>query len=98
MKSFIKKINNKIRISICFKTINPHRHWKGMLITFLVLITMVIIFDLYVLYRINNDEMYKIAPREDNYRASINESLLKKVNEQFDQKLIKEKELRNIKE
>ena len=96
MKSFFKKIKNKIKMNFCFKTINPHKHWRSILVVFLILIIVVIIFDLYLLYKINNNKMYKIAPKANEASIPIDDKLLKKTNEYFDQKLIKEKELRNI--
>ena len=42
--------------------------------------------------------MYKIIPKANEASVLIDEKLLKKTNEYFDQKLIKEKELRNITE
>lgn len=98
MRFSFKEIKNKIKTVFYFKVINPHKHWRNILITFLVLIIIVIFFDFYLLYKINYDKIYKIIPKENEASLRIDEKLLERTNEYFDQKMIKENELRNIME
>ena len=95
MKEFLLKIKNKIKKFVPFKKISSHLHWKNLLYMFFVIITILIIFSFYLLYEIKNQQIFQVTPPTTGLSSLINEKLLNKVTESFDNKLIKEKEIKN---
>ena len=95
MEEFLLKIKNKLKDFISFKKLNPHNHWKNLLYVFLVIIITLIIFSFYLLYQIKNQQIFQITPPSTGLSSLMNEKLLEKVNESFDIKLIKTKEIQN---
>lgn len=96
MKEFLLKIKN-IKITkgfILFKKINPHKHWKTLLHFFSILILILVIFSFYLLYKINNQQIFQATNKSVLTSSLINEKLLKRITESFDAKLIKEKEVK----
>lgn len=75
--------------------INPHKHWGILLSIFSVIIFCLIVFSLYLLYQIKNDQIFQVVPTEQENSRFIKEDLLKSVTESFDQKSKKENELKN---
>lgn len=95
MKESLSKIKNKIKNFVSFKKINPHIHWKNLLYVFSVIIIILIVFSFYLLYEIKNQQIFQITPPSTELSSLMNEKLLEKVNESFDIKLIKTKEIQN---
>lgn len=95
MKEFSLKIKNKIKSFIPFKKISPHLHWKNLLYFFFVIIIILIIFSFYLLYQIKNQQIFQVTPPSTGLSSLMNEKLLEKVNESFDIKLIKTKEIQD---
>lgn len=95
MKLSFKNIQNQIKKFFSFKKINPHNHWRKLLTIFLVLIFILIIFSFYLLYRIKNQKIFQIEPKSDKSAVLINEKLLEKINDSFDQKETKTKEIKD---
>ena len=94
MKIFLKKFKNKIKKLVSFKKINPHRHWRILLCVFFTVITLLILFSFFLLYKIKNQQIFKINSESNTTTVLINEKLLKKVEESFEQKLIKVQEIK----
>jgi hypothetical protein len=98
MKNFLTKIKDSFKKkNIKAKTkspINPHRHWVLILRTFFIIVTLLIIFSLYLLYQIKSDRVFQATPVSKGNSSLIKESLLKSVTEYFDSKSQKEKALK----
>jgi len=95
MKISLDNVLNKVKKFISFKKINPHKHWRNLLYIFFVIIIILVLFSFYILYKIKNQEIFQIKPKPTDSTLLINEKLLEKVTESFNQKLIKEKEARD---
>lgn len=93
-KSFIK-IKNKIKDIISFSKVNPHNHWKCLLYIFFTIIILLIMFSLFLLYKIKNQQIFQAHPKTTEMSNLIDDKLLKKVTESFNNKLIKSKEIEN---
>lgn len=95
MKEFLPKIKNKLKSLITFRKVNPHVYWNNLLYIFFVVIVILILFSLYILYEIRNQQILQIIPTSSESHVLINEKLLKKINESFDNNLIKEKQIKD---
>ena len=95
MKEFLTKNKNKLKDFISsFKKSNPHTHWNNLLYMFLVITIVLIIFSFYLLYEIKNQQVFQIKTSSVQINL-MNEKLLNSVNESFNNKLIKEKEIQD---
>jgi type II secretory pathway component PulC len=94
MKESLNKTKKNIRNFFSFKKITPHTHWRNILYIFMILIVILIIFSLYLLNKIKNQEIFQISQTKNTQPVLINEKILKKVTESFDLKLLKEKEIK----
>lgn len=91
MIKFFKKRDKIIKISNKQSFMNPYVSWIMLVKIFLFLVVVLIVFSLYILYLIKNDDGFKITSDISNNPPSlIEEDLLNKVNES-----IKRKELNN---
>ena len=95
MEKLFIKIKNKIRSVISFDTINPHNHWKVLLYVFFTIIIILIILSLFFLYKIKNQQIFQVRSKATEMSNLIDDKLLKKVTESFNNKLIKSKEIKN---
>jgi len=95
MKEPFLRIKNKLNKLVSFKKINPHNHWNILQYIFLIIISMLIIFSLYLLINIKNQQALQLAPDFKNPPSLVNEKLLNKVMESFDIKAQKEKEIKS---
>lgn len=93
MKDTLIKIKNRLKTLTPFKKFNPHIYWNNLLYLFFLAILILLIFSFYLLYKIKNQQILQITPSVTETPSLINEKLLKKINESFDSKLIKEKEI-----
>lgn len=94
MKEYLIKIKNKLKDFTPFKKVNPHVHWNNLLYVFFTIIILLIIFSFYLLSEIKNQQIFQITSPSAELSSLINEKLLNSVNESFDIKLIKEKEIK----
>lgn len=94
MKKSLIQIKNKIKGLISFKNINPHHHWRNLLYIFLLIIILLILFSFYVFYKMRNQQELEIKPKSTKSPSLINEKLLNKVTESFENKSLKEKEIK----
>lgn len=90
MKNLLPKIKN----IFSFKKINPHQYWKNLLYVFFTMIIILIIFSLYLLFNIKNQQIFKISSISTTPPSLINEKLLNKVTESFNNKTLREKEIK----
>ena len=95
MKDSMPKIKNKIRSSLSFKKMNPHLHWKRLMYFFIVLVVLLVVFSIYLLFKIKNDQIFQIDSNSNMEPKLVDEKLLQKVTESFESKLIKEKEIKS---
>jgi hypothetical protein len=95
MKKFLPKITSKIKSFISFKKANPHIYWARMLYLFFAATTMLIIFSFYIFLEIKNKQIFQITSDTETPQNLINEKLLDKVNESFDNKAAKQKEIKD---
>jgi hypothetical protein len=95
MNSLFKKIKNKINDLFSLNKINPHTSWKNLLFTFFIIVVLLILFSLYFLYQIRNQQIFKIIYSAPSSPNIVKEELLKKVEESFERRLIIEKEIKN---
>jgi hypothetical protein len=93
MKELFTKIKNKLRSLIPFRKLNPHTYWNSLLYIFCVIIILLILFSLYILYEIKNQQMLPATSASSGSSVLINDKLLNKVNESFNNNLAKEKEI-----
>ena len=92
MKKLFTKIKDKLRSLIPFRKLNPHTYWNSLLYIFCAIIILLILFSLYILYEIKNQQILPATPVSSGSSVLINEKLLNKVNESFENNLAKEKE------
>jgi hypothetical protein len=95
MKELLSKIIDKLKRLIPFRKVNPHVYWNSLLYIFCITIILLILFSLYMLYDIKNQQALQIAPTTSTTQSLINEKLLDKVNASFDSNQIKTKEIQN---
>jgi hypothetical protein len=93
MKNILAKINIKKLFS--FKKINPHNHWGKLLYVFMFMIIFLILFSFYLLYEIKNQQIFQTDKKIDDQPVLMNENLLKEVDEYFDLKTQKTKEIKD---
>jgi hypothetical protein len=73
---------------------NPHKHWKVLLWAFSVVASILVIFSLYLLYQIKNEQIFQVRPTLGENSTLLKEKLIKSVSEVFDQKASKENALK----
>ncbi len=93
MKNILAKINIKKFFS--FKKTNPHNHWGKLLYFFMFMIIFLILFSFYLLYQVKNQQIFQTDKKTDDQSVLMNENLLKEVNEYFDLKAQKTKEIKD---
>lgn len=97
MKDFIQKIKDRFQKKKTWESnqANPHKHWIIMLLTFLVVGGLLIVFSLYILYKIKNEQIFQTTSSVDTSSNSIKENLIKQVTETFEKKAEKTKDIKN---
>jgi hypothetical protein len=97
MKNFIITIKNafhkKNKAVAMPSVINPHKHWKMLLWSFLIVVSFLIIFSLYLLYKIKKEQIFQSSSANKNATSILKENLLKNVTDSFDKKTQKESDL-----
>lgn len=89
IKGIFKKNNLEVASSI-----NPHKHWVILLWFFFGVVIVLIMFSLFLLYQIKNDQIFQVAPTVLENNQKIKEDLLKNVTDSFNQKAQKESDLK----
>jgi hypothetical protein len=92
MNNFFKKLNfikrkDKARApDDISKSINPHKHWKILLWAFSSTAICLIIFSLYLLLEIKNDQIFQIKQTQGGTPTLLKDDLQKSVTDSFKQK------------
>lgn len=95
MKNFFTGPNNKIQTKNSFFKINPHNHWNFLLKIFFILVSVLIIFSLYLLYEIKNEQIFQVTVEQQENPTILKEDLLKKTIEVYNKKSSKILEINN---
>ena len=95
MQKIFKKIKEVKQSFLNFFKINPHRHWILLLYIFLSLAIVLIVFSLYFLYEIKNEQLFKVSIPVPNKNDLLKDSLLKNTIKSFDIKAEKESAIMN---
>lgn len=96
MKDLIQKIKDKFRkkkVWVSDQT-NPHKHWIIMLLTFLIIGGLLIVFSLYILYKIKNEQIFQSVTNTNTNSSNIKENLIKQVSETFEKKAQKTEDIK----
>ncbi len=93
MIKFLEKFKKKSSAIHTSEKINPHKHWMILTRVFLVVVLLLIVFSLYLLYQIKNEQIFQVDPTNTEKPGLLKEDLLKKVTDSFKQKALKEREL-----
>ncbi len=94
MEEFLIKIKNKISNLFSLKKENPHTHWNNLLFIFLFIYIILIIYSIYLLFKIKNEQTFQLGPEFTETPSLVNEKLLEKVNVFFNDKALKEIEIK----
>ena len=86
MNNFLLKINRLLKSIKDFFKINPHKHWIFVLYTFFILVSILIIFSLYLLYKIKEEKVFQVEINQSSTQSLLKESLLKKTTDLQDEK------------
>ncbi|MEI7689030.1 MAG: hypothetical protein WCI91_02475 [Candidatus Nomurabacteria bacterium] len=95
MNNFLLKINKCVRSVKNFFKINPHKHWISMLYLFFILVFFLILFSIYLLYKIKEDQVFQVDLKQRNQPSLLKEDLLKKITDLQDKKAQKILEVSN---
>lgn len=89
------KIKNLLRIIHNFFKINPHKHWNAFLYFFFILVSFSVLFSIYLLYQIKNENIFQVKKEEQNAPVLLNDSLLKSTKILYDKKSKRVLEIKN---
>ncbi len=93
MKSFFLKIKKILRNINNFFNINPHKHWAFLLYFFSILSLLLIIFSLFILYEIKNEQIFQVKIETKSNGNVLKETSLKRIISNFEEKAIKEQRI-----
>jgi hypothetical protein len=95
MINFFKKNKNKIKKSGFSFRVNPHKHWKFLLKMFCFSSILLIVFGLFIFYRINSEQIKEIEKVEPTRKNIIKEKLLEEMVSLFEEKRMKTENIKN---
>lgn len=84
IKSLLGKIGGFFRV-------NPHKHWQALLYFSSSVVVLLILFSLYLLYEIKNEQIFQVKVDSETKETLLKESSLNNVINTFDNKGTKEK-------
>jgi type IV secretory pathway component VirB8 len=79
MNIFLIKINRLMKLIKGFFKINPHKHWIFMLYLFFTLVSVLILFSIYLLYKIKEEQVFQVDLNQNNTQSLLKDDLLKKI-------------------
>jgi hypothetical protein len=95
MKESSGQIKNKLKKFFYLKRMNPHIYWINLLYAFLFVVVGLILFSLYLLSEIKNQQIFQITPNSANKPTIMDDKLFDKMIETFNKKIVKQKEIEN---
>jgi hypothetical protein len=94
MHTLFSKLNIKAGIHTSRHS-DPHHDWMILLRIFFILTTLLIIFSLYILYQIKNDQIFTVTPKSSEPPSLLREDLLDTTLRSFEDKAKKTLELKS---
>jgi|GEM_PF-1979347 len=94
MQESLLKFKNQFKNLTIFEKINPHKYWNILLYLFLIITILIVIFSVYLLYQIRNQQIFQVEYVKKEQANLINENKLKEITESFEFRAIKEKQLK----
>jgi|GEM_PF-4801219 len=76
----------------CIKNIfkiNPYKNWKFLLSIFFILIFILILFSLFLIYKIKKGQIFQVTIEQIDKKSLLDENLLKKTTEYQNRKIEK---------
>jgi hypothetical protein len=87
MINLFKKNNKKYKMIHKFKFMNPNKHWLFLVKTFIIMSVGLIIFSLYLLFIVSDDNSFQSANNQSkNPPVFVEEGLLEKVRDSIKEK------------
>lgn len=86
MNNFLIKINRLVKSIKGFFKMNPHKHWIFMLYLFFTLVSVLILFSIYLLYKIKEERIFQVDLNQNNTQTLLKDDLLKKITDLQDRK------------
>ncbi|MEI6660244.1 MAG: hypothetical protein WCK91_02375 [bacterium] len=86
MKNITEKFKSYFKALHTLGLINPHRYWIILVRAFFFVFIGLIFFSFYLLYKINNEEVFQASSKPKEDTQLLNEKLLKNVNGVFEDK------------
>lgn len=97
----MKKINFNLKNLLSKKkklkknySLDPHKQWGIIVKVFFGIVILLIFFSLFMLYQIKNDQIFQATPTIQDSNPSIKQDLLKKTEDLFNNKSVREKEVK----
>lgn len=82
----LKNFKNYFRFIYNLGYKNPHKHWLLILRIFSFIFIAMLVFSFYLLYKLKNEEIFKLTIKRQEKISTLNEKLLKDVTSEFDKK------------
>lgn len=95
MNNFTEKIKKVLQILKNFFNINPHKHWNFLLYVFLSLVSILILFSFYLLFKIKNEQIFQVTAIQQENPILLKESALKATTELYNNKTKNVNEINN---
>lgn len=89
MNNFLIKINRLGKLIKGFFKMNPHKHWIFMLYLFFIMVSILIFFSIYLLYKIKEEKVFQVDLNQNNIQSLLKDDLLKKITDLQDRKVQK---------
>ena len=94
MKKLLIKFKSFVKNLLKIKT-DSHKHWRILLFFFFLMIIILIIFSIYLLFEIKDQQVFQIVPGKKEPPVLINEKLLQKINNDFEIKSLKARDIKD---
>ncbi len=91
MENILSKIKSQKKIT---HILNPHKHWIILLWVFGCIACCLIIFSLYLLFQIKNEQIFQVSPTVIEDQTLVKDKLLKSVSDSYTTKAVKEESVK----
>ena len=86
MNNFLSPINKLIKEVNNFFKINPHKHWNFFVNIFFIFVSALIVFSLYLLYEIKNEQIFQVKLEQQDSQTLLKDDALKNIIDLFNSK------------